>query len=329
METSTTPQLTQESIDIASRNPLITLNNGQKMPQVGFGTFKADEGENIEQLIKDAVLKYGYRHIDTAKVYFNEEKIGCALKECITVGGVKREELFITTKLYHDADKQNVEVACRAQLAKLQLEYLDLYLVHWMAPYIDWNAENPVQQTPAHEVWAQMERLVDLGLVKSIGVCNCSSPMMLDLLTYAKIKPVVNQIELHPYLMQKEYVDFIRNKFNIHVTAYAPLGAANWTFKKPEYNDKNLLKEPIITELAAKYEKSVGTIILNWHTTHRGHIVIPKTSKEGRLRENIDIFDFKLTEEEYAQIDMLNCGARFYDPLYFSYGIWKNWPYFS
>ena len=115
--------------------------------------------------------------------------------------GIKREELFITTKLYHDEDKKNVEGACRAQLKKLNLDYLDLYLVHWMAPYIDWNnTENPVQNTPAHKVWEQMEHLVELGLVKSIGVCNCSSPMLLDLLSYAKIKPVVNQIELHPYL---------------------------------------------------------------------------------------------------------------------------------
>ena len=199
-----------------------------------------------------------------------------------------------------------------------------------MAPYIDWsNTDNPVQATPAHKVWEQMEHLVDIGLVKSIGVCNCSSPMMLDLLTYARIKPVVNQIELHPYLMQKDYVEFLRNKFKIHVTAYAPLGATNWTFKKPDYNDKNLLKEQVIVDLAEKYQKSVGQIVLNWHVIHRGHIIIPKTSKVERLGENINIFDFKLTEEEYQAIDKLDCGARFYDPLYFSYGIWKNWPYFS
>ena len=150
-------------------------------------------------LVKDAILKHGYRHIDTAKVYYNEEIIGQALTECMEAG-VKREELFIVTKLYHDADKKNVEAACRAQLKKLQLEYLDLYLIHWMAPLMDWEDPNLVQATPAHEVWAQMENLVKIGLVKSIGVCNCTSPMLLDLLTYAQIKPVVVQMELHPFL---------------------------------------------------------------------------------------------------------------------------------
>ena len=153
--------------------------------------------------------------------------------------------------------------------------------------------------------------------------------MMLDILTYAKIRPAVNQIELHPYLQQRDFVDFIRNKFKIHVVAYGPLGAPNWTFKKPEYFELNILKDQVILDLAEKYNKSAGQIILNWHTVHRGHLVIPKTANKGRLRENIDVFGFKLTEEEYASIDNLERNARFYNPLYFSYGIWKNWPYFS
>lgn len=152
--------------------------------------------------MKHAILECGYRHIDTAKVYFNEEKIGKTIKECLDTGKVKREELFITTKLYQTADKLDVEQALREALQRLQLEYLDLYLIHWMLPYLDWDSEDVVKPTPMYKVWAEMERMVEIGLVKSIGVSNCSIPMFFDILTYAKIKPAVNQIEVHPYLAQ-------------------------------------------------------------------------------------------------------------------------------
>ena len=178
-----------------------------------------------------------------------------------------------------------------------------------------------------HKVWAQMEALVDEGLVKSIGVCNCSPSMLLDLLAYCRIKPVVNQIELHPYLVQREFVEFMR-RFDIQAVAYAPLGAPNWDFKNPDYKGLNVLEDPVITALAAKYGRSEAQIVLNWHVKHRGHVIIPKTTKVERLKENFNIFDFELSEEEYKAIDGLNKDARFYDPLYFSYGIWKNWPYF-
>lgn len=170
-------------------------------------------------------------------------------------------------------------------MAALQLDYLDLFLIHWMSPNCDWqNSEgNYVKPEPLHKTWEALESLVEQGLVKSIGVSNCPSVVLLEMLTYAKIKPAVNQIELHPLLVQREFVDFQKNKLGIQVTAYAPLGASGFGRKDPAYMDISLLKNKTITDLAEKHGKSVGQILLNWHVKHRGHIVIPKTSKLERL----------------------------------------------
>jgi len=142
-----------------------------KMPQIGLGTYDASEG-SVKDLMVAAIVDHGYRHIDTAKVYQNEKEIGEGLQECFK-RGIKREDLFITTKLWHDADKEDVEGALRRQLASLQLEYLDLYIIHWILPNIDWEKEDPIGKTPLHKVWEQLERCVDIGLVRSIGVSNC------------------------------------------------------------------------------------------------------------------------------------------------------------
>lgn len=218
-------------------------------------------------------------------------------------------------------------------MAKLQLEYLDLFLIHWMQPNCDWqNAEgNYIKQEPLHKTWEAMEQLVEQGLVRSIGVSNCPVVTLMEIFTYAKVKPAVNQIELHPLLVQKEAVDFQRNKLGVQVTAYAPLGAAGFDRRDPSYAEVSVLKEPVITELAAKHGKSVGQVLLNWHVKHRGHIVIPKTSKLERLAENINFLDFQLTEDEYHSIDALDQGIRFYDPKFWktATGLWQNIPYFD
>jgi len=153
-------------------------------------------------MVKRAILEYGYRHIDTAKCYNNEEEIGEALQE-VMAAGVPREELYITTKLWHD-DYDNVEAACRESLRKLKLDYVDLYLVHWVRPIINFESDNfELSGPPKHVLWQRMEALVDAGLTKSIGVSNCIINMLADMLAYARIKPVVNQVEMHPYFQQK------------------------------------------------------------------------------------------------------------------------------
>lgn len=168
--------------------PTIKLNSGHSIPVVGLGTFLFPE---CKQQVKDAILKYGYRHIDTAMIYGNEEFVGEALKEAMEAG-VKREELYITTKLWH-TDKNDVEGAIKTSLKKLQLDYVDLYLVHWMRADIDFDSDDwKIKSPPHHIVWAGMEALVEKGLTKSIGVSNCTTPMFFDLLAGCKIKPAVN-----------------------------------------------------------------------------------------------------------------------------------------
>ena len=239
-------------------------------------------------------MEHGYRHIDTASFYKNEEAIGRAIQECLAQG-IKREELFITTKL-HQEEKDDVEAAVRRSLKKLQLEYIDLYLIHWMIPKVE-NGE--IFNTPLHKVWGELERLVEAGLIKNIGVSNCTVALFIDLWSYAKIKPVMNQIELHPYLPQFALVDFLQKKLGVHVTAYSPIGASGFEYKSAALKSLNLFTEPQIVLLAEKYGKSPAQIVLNWHVQHRGHVVIPKTTKVERLSENLLSYNFKLSEEEY------------------------------
>ena len=204
-------------------------------------------------------------------------------------------------------------------MAKLKLDYVDLYLIHWMLP-----KHEPAQEgqpltlhgTPLHKVWPQMEALVDAGLAKSIGVSNCTIVMLLDLFTYARIKPAMNQIELHPYLSQSDAVAF-NKKLGVAVTGYSPLGASGFAHKAAGLKELNLHKEELLVAIGAKYGKSPAQVALNWHVKHRGHIVIPKTAKVERLSENLRVYDFELTKEEYEKIDELNCNARFFNP--------KNW----
>ena len=267
----------------SSAQPYITFNNGVKFPAIGLGTFAASEGD-CRTVVVDAVLNKGYRHIDTASIYQNEGAIGDALQEVFASGNVKREEVFITTKLWQD-ERDDVEGAVRRSLSKLKVDYIDLYLIHWMCPKLVWeDGENFIKNTPTHKVWAELERLVDAGLIKSIGVSNCNVQSIIDLWSYARIKPVANQIELHPYLVQRNLVAFFE-KLGIRCIAYAPLSASAWELRNPALKGINLLADPVITSIAEKHGKKPGQVILNWHLK-RGHLVIPKTSKVERLAEN-------------------------------------------
>lgn len=206
------------------------------------------------------------------------------MQEVFATGKVKREEIFITTKLWQD-EREDVEGAVRRSLDKLKLDYIDLYLIHWMCPNLVWeDGKVFINNTPTHKVWAEMERLVDAGLIKSIGVSNANVTVILDLWSYARIKPVANQIELHPYFVQNELVAFFE-KLGIKLIAYAPLSASAWSLRDEKLKDINLLEEPVIKSIAEKHGKKPGQVILNWHLK-RGHVIIPKTTKVERLAEN-------------------------------------------
>jgi len=283
-----------------------TLSDGHKMPRSGFGTWQNQD--NIEALVKEAI-RVGYRHIDTARAYDNETAIGKALKEVISEGKVKREDLFITTKLWND-DKEDVEKALKTSLEKLQLDYVDLYLIHWPVGKVDGKTGERLVQVPLHKTWKALEDQVKAGRVKSIGVSNFNVQLLVDLLSYAEIKPAMNQVEVHPYLSQIDLIGFCK-KNNIEITAYCPLGGN--VPGNPEFSAKTLLEEPVIKEIAQKHNKTPGQVIINWHLS-RGYVVIPKTSTESRIKENFESDTFELSEEEIKKIDGLNKNVRVCEP---------------
>jgi methylglyoxal/glyoxal reductase len=256
------------------------LHNGIKMPWFGLGVFKVEEGQEVIDSVKWAI-EAGYKSIDTAAIYKNEEGVGQAIKEA----GVPREELFITTKVWNkDQGYESTLAAFEASMEKLGLEYLDLYLVHW-----------PVKGK-YKETWRALEKLYKDGKVKAIGVSNFNVHHLEDILADCEIKPMVNQVEYHPRLAQKELLLFCKDN-GIQMEAWSPLMQGE------------LLDEPTLVELAQKYGKSVAQIILRWDLQN-GVVTIPKSIKQHRIVENADIFDFELSLEDMAKIDGLNEDRR-------------------
>ncbi|MDL2229056.1 aldo/keto reductase [Treponema sp. OttesenSCG-928-L16] len=268
------------------------LNNGIDMPYLGLGVFRAENGDETYNAVKWA-LETGYRHIDTAAVYGNEESVGKAIAE----SGVPREELFITTKLWNeDMRQERQEKAFADSLKRLGLDYVDLYLIHWPVP--DHYAGS----------YKVLEKLYKEGRMRAIGVSNFQQHHLDTLLKESSVVPAVNQIELHPLLKQQALLDYC-TALNIAVTAWSPLGGTK----------ADLPHDPVLTEIGKKYGKSAAQIIIRWNI-QRDVIVIPKSSKQHRIKENADVFDFELTADDMARINAMNTNRRLgSDPDNFSF----------
>ena len=268
------------------------MNNGLTIPAIGFGTYLSKDGEEVYQAVLSA-LEAGYRHIDTAAYYGNEGSIGRAIKD----SGIPREELFITTKLWNDAHGyEEAKAALQDSLDRLQLDYLDLYLIHW---------PNPVQlrdrwQAANADSWRAMEEMVEAGLIRTIGVSNFLVHHMKELLKTAKIIPSVNQLRLAPGVYQTEIIDYCKDK-GIVLEAWSPLGRGE------------LFSHPTMLDLAEKYGKTVAQIALAWSWA-QGFLPLPKSVTPSRIRENLDSQDILLSEEDITAITAIEGVTGAYDP---------------
>lgn len=261
-----------------------TLHNGVNMPWLGLGVFKVEEGAELVQAIKSAIA-HGYRSIDTAAIYGNETGVGQAIKEALLENNLSREDLYVTSKVWtNDMGYEGTIAAYETSLAKLGLEYLDLYLIHW-----------PVKGK-YKESWRALETLYKEGRVKAIGVSNFQIHHLEDVIKDAEIKPMVNQVELHPYLSQQELLSFCKEQ-GIQLEAWSPLMQGQ------------LFDQPVLKQIADKHGKSVAQVIVRWDL-QRGIVTIPKSTKEHRIIENVAVFDFQLTEEDMALINSLNEDQR-------------------
>lgn len=261
--------------------PNVLLANSKAMPQLGLGVYKVTDPGEVKNAIKWA-LDAGYRMIDTAAFYGNEQAVG----EAIIESGLPREDLFITSKLWNSVrGYDQTKAAFNETLARLQLDYLDLYLIHWPAPgYV--------------ESWQAMEELYGVNKIRAIGVSNFEIDQLTDLMSKTAIDPMVDQVETHPYFQQQALHDFLM-EHNIYHEAWGPLGQGK----------SEVLTDPVLTEIATAHKKSVAQVILRWHV-QRNEIVIPKSTHQARIEANSQIFDFSLSKNEMIKIKALDTDTR-------------------
>ncbi|CAG9574051.1 unnamed protein product [Danaus chrysippus] len=299
---------------MASKNIIVKFSDGRKCPQLGLGTWKSKPGE-VSQAVKDAI-DIGYRHIDCAFVYGNEKEVGDAITEKIKEGVVKREDLFITSKLWNTFHRPDlVRGALMKSLQNLNLEYLDLYLIHWPQAYkedgelfpADENGKIQFSDVDYVDTWKALEPLQAEGLVKSLGVSNFNSRQLDRVLEIASIKPVVNQVECHPYLIQRKLKEFCSSR-GVMLAAYSPLGSPDRPWAKPD--EPRLLDDARLKAIADRLGRTVAQVLIRYQL-ERGNIVVPKSVTRSRIESNFSVLDFQLSKEDLELIDSFDCNGRF------------------
>lgn len=299
----------------------LQFRNGDIIPTVGLGTWKAI-GDEVKQAVKDAI-EVGYRHIDTAAVYGNETEIGEALNELIQAGKISREELFITSKLWNDAhEPSRVKEAARESLDKLQLDYLDLYLIHWPVAF-KWGVAFPKKpedyiepsQLPSSETWKAMVEVKNTGMAKHIGVSNFSIKKLADLMEATSMVPEMNQVELHPLLQQNELKEFCDSN-QILLTAYSPLGSGDRSQEMKAANEPNLFQNETVQKIAKDHGVHPAKVLVAWHA-NRASVVIPKSTDKAHMRSNLEAGDLTLSSEEMKQIEILDQNYRYITGKFF------------
>ncbi len=299
----------------------LQFSNGDRMHAVGLGTWKAT-GNVVKQAVKDAVHA-GMRHIDTAAVYQNETEIGEAISELISEGTIKRDDLFVTSKLWNNEHHpEDVLPALIESLRKLQLDYLDLYLIHWPVAFkkdvfFPGGPEDYVslEECPINDTWKQMEVAKQRGFSRHIGVSNFSSKKLRDLLASATETPEVNQVELHPLLQQNGLRDYCE-KNNILLTAYSPLGSGDRDSSMKDENEPSLLEIDEIRQIADKHQVSPASVLIGWHV-NRGNSVIPKSTSPSHILSNFKAGSLKLDAEDMNRIASLDKNYRFINGKFF------------
>ncbi|MFM8271051.1 MAG: aldo/keto reductase [Gemmata sp.] len=308
--------------------PSLALPGGGHLPAVGLGFWKVPKPD-AAALARQAV-RTGYRHLDCACDYGNEAEVGAGVAAALAAGECRRDDLWVTSKLWNTYHaREHVRPAVERTLRDLRLDYLDGYLIHFpvaqaFVPFetryppewlFDPAAPHPqmeLARVPLAETWRAMEDLVTAGLVRHIGVCNYGTALLRDLLSYARIRPALLQVELHPYLAQQKLVRLARES-GVAVTAFSPLAAQSYHVLGAAGADESVLNEEVVRRAAARHGKTPAQVALRWGV-QRGTAVVPKTARPDRLAENLALFDFALTDDEMRALDALDRGRRYNDP---------------